>query len=311
MKYILLFICSGLLSGTKFASAQLVTKTYSSSVMKAFVKGQTFAVLTEDQPFNSWFQSTLEKQWTVSPVTFISGTQLDTLVMSDKNFFIYAQTKDEKTGLNRMLTGDDIVKNKEYYIVFAQGGYKQSKLLYAAGTTGSKILGAFRYGPERAALGAGIVENEIMVALLNQSLQTVNEYKIRTEIKDSLKWSMSDENVKLLRDKTLLINYAYTDGSIAAEGEPLISEKVLYDYPYEFMVVSKDSVSILFEASTGEYCYLFLYFPAAKIKLEEDCGDIIVYDPFLKKILYYEDNMNGPWLEKWKLKQLVASIKRK
>ena len=293
------------------SSGQLVTKTYSSSVMKAFVKGQTFAVLTEDENFNTWFRATLDKQWTVSPVQFITITQLDSQVISDKNFFIYTQAKDEKTGLFRLVTSDDLTKNKEYFFVCAQGGYKQAKLLFSAGTSGSKILGSFRYGPDRAALTAGIIENEIMIALLNQSLQTIIEQKIRTEIKDSLKWAMSDENVKLLRDKTLLINYAYTDGSILVEDEVLIAEKALFDYPYEYLVIAKDSVQILFDASSGEYAYLFFYFPTAKIKLEEDCGDIIIYDPFLKKVLYYEDNMNGPWLEKWKIKQLVSAIKRK
>ena len=311
LKYTILLLCLICLLTINSVSGQLVTKTYSSSVMKAFNKGQTFAVLTEDQAFNKWFQSTLEKHWTVSQLTFISSAQLDTLVISDKNFFIYAQAKDEKTGLFRLVTGDDLTKNKEYFFVCAQGGYKQAKLLFAAGTSGSKILGSFRYGPDRAALTAGMIENEIMIALLNQSLQTIIEQKIRTEIKDSLKWAMSDENVKLLRDKTLLINYAYADGSILVEDEVLIAEKALFDYPYEYLVIPKDSVQILFDESSGEYAYLFFYFPTAKIKLEEDCGDIIIYDPFLKKVLYYEDNMNGPWLEKWKIKQLVSAIKRK
>ena len=99
------------------SSGQLVTKTYSSSVMKAFVKGQTFAVLTEDENFNTWFRATLDKQWTVSPVQFITITQLDSQVISDKNFFIYTQAKDEKTGLFRLVTSDDLTKNKEYFFV--------------------------------------------------------------------------------------------------------------------------------------------------------------------------------------------------
>ncbi|MEO6167976.1 MAG: hypothetical protein ABIO98_10715 [Chitinophagales bacterium] len=290
-------------------SAQVVSKTYSSAVMQAFIKGQTYAVLTSDDTFNKWFQSTLEKQWTVNSIQFISPSRLDSLVVSDKNFFLFVQAKDEKTSVIHLLTGDDLAKKKEFFIVLSQGGYKQSKLLFSAGTSGSKVLGSFRYGPDRAELTAGMLECEIMLSLFNQSLQAVVDKKIRSVVKDSVKWVITDENVGRLRDQTLLINHAYYDGTIALEEKPLVSEKVLEDYPYEYLVVSKDSVQLLFDESSGDYCYLFLYFPSARIKTEDDCGDIIMYDPFLKRILYYEDNMSGPWFEKWKMKQLISLVK--
>lgn len=289
--------------------AQIVSKTYSSAVMQAFIKGQTYAVLTTDDTFNKWFQSTLEKQWTVNPIQFISAAKLDSVVISDKNFILFPQSKDEKTAAVRLLTGDDLAKKKEFFIVLSQGGYKTSKLLFAAGATGSKVLGSFRYGPDRAELGAGMLESEIMLSLLNQSLQAVIDKKIRSVVKDSVKWVITDENVGRLRDQTLLINRSYYDGTIAHEEKPLVSEKVLEDYPYEYLVVSKDSVQLLFDESSGDYSYLFLYFPTVRFKTEDDSGDIIVYDPFLKRVLYYEDNMSGPWFEKWKLKQLIALVK--
>lgn len=293
------------------AAAQLVSKSYSTAIMKAFQNGQTYAVLTADASFNTWFQTTLEKQWTVSPIQYITAAQLDTAVISDRNFFLYPVAKDEKTAAIRLLTTDDLTKKREFFFVLSQGGYKQAKLLFAAGTGGSKVLGSFRYGPDRAELTAGKIDNEIMLSLLNQSLKTVIDYKIKSMVKDSVKWTLSDENDRQISEKTLLISRACTDGTIALDDKPLISDKVLSDYVYEYLVVSKDSIQTLFDESSGEYCYLMLYYPTAHFKTLEDCGDIIVYDPFLKKVLYYEDNLDGPWMEKWKLKQLMSAVKSK
>lgn len=310
-KIILPLLCLYVLANCTPATAQLVSKSYTSSVMKAFMNGQTYAVLTADAPFNAWFQSALEKQWTVSPLQFITPAQLDSAVISDRNFFLYAVAKDEKTSAIRQLTTDDLSKKREFFFVLSQGGYKQAKMLYAAGTGGSKVLGSFRYGPDRADLTAGMIDNEIMLSLLNQSLKVVMDYKIKSMVKDSVKWTISDENDKQISEKTLLISRACNDGTIALDDKPLVSSKVLSDYVYEYLIVSKDSIQTLFDESSGEYCYLMLYFPTAHFKTLEDCGDIIIYDPFLKKVLYYEDNLDGPWLEKWKLKQLMNAVKSK
>ncbi|MBK9732599.1 MAG: hypothetical protein IPO83_15200 [Chitinophagaceae bacterium] len=307
----LAFFCFCLLNNSIPGAAQIVSKSYTSATMQAFIKGQTYAVLTTDETFNKWFQSTLEKQWTVNQLQFISAAKFDTFVISDKNFFIYAEAKDEKTSAIRLLTGDDIAKKKEFFFVLSQGGYKQAKLLLAAGTSGSKVLGSFRYGPDRADLCAGMIENEIMLTLLNQSLQVVMEKQIKSMVKDSVKWTISDENDRQIADQTLLINEAYNNGKITLDDKTIITEKVMEDYPYDYLVISKDSVPLLFDESTGNYAYLFFYFPSAHLKSVDDCGDIIVYDPFLKKILYYEDNMAGPWFEKWKMKQLATAIKSK
>lgn len=294
-----------------FCSAQIVSKGYSAPVMQAFLKGETYVVLTNDDSFDEWLRSTMGKQWTVSQVQFITPVQLDSLVVSDKIFFLYAQAKDEKTGAARLLNSDDLAKKKEYYIVLSQGGYKQSKLLFAAGTTGSKVIGSFRYGPDRAELAAGMFECEMMFCLLNQSLQIVMERKVKSVVKDSVKWVITDENAGLIRDKTLLINRAYYDGAISLEEKPLVIDKVLDDYPYDYLIVGKDSATLMFDDPSEDYCYLFFYFPSPRLKVSEDSGDILVYDPLQKKMLYFEDNINGPWFEKWKMKQMLTFIKRK
>jgi hypothetical protein len=76
-------------------------------------------------------------------------------------------------------------------------------------------------------------------------------------------------------------------------------------------VVGKDSVQLLLDDPSGNYCYLFLYYPSAHFKTIDDCGDILVYDPAQKKMLYFGDNINGPWFEKWKMKEMISSIKAK
>src|SRR5262245_3256613 len=115
MKNFLLLIPSILISGIfSVSSAQIVSKGYSTSVMKSFGQGNTYAVLTNDSVFNRWFRSTLQKQWTVSSLQFIPEASLDTAVISDKNFFLFTEAKDDKTAVLRLLTSDDIVKKKEF-----------------------------------------------------------------------------------------------------------------------------------------------------------------------------------------------------
>lgn len=312
MKKVILFLfCLQLMQFDNALYAQMVSKSYTSSVMKAFIDGQTYAVLTDDEAFNLWLQSTLKKLWGVNAMQFIRESDLDSAVSGINNFFLYPFTKDSKTGAGRLLNSEDLANKREFYFVLSQGGYKQAKLLYASGTGGSKILGSFRYGPDRAEMTAGMLECEIMLALLNQSLQAVIDFKIRSTVKDSVKWTISDANDKLIADQTLLINRTYYDGTLSVEEKPLVSEKVLEGYLYEYLVIGKDSVQEFFDTSTGEYCYLFFYFPTARIKTTEDSGDIIIYDPYRKRVLYYEDNVNGPWFEKWKMKLLLAAIKSK
>ena len=300
-----------LLSRSVNLYSQIVAKGYSTPVMQAFQKGKTFAVLTNDETFNQWFRQALQKQWTINQLQFITAAKLDSIVSNDKNFFLFAQAKDEKTGVFHLLNADDLVKKKEFFVMLSQGGAKQSKLLFTSALTGPKILGSFRYGPDRAELTSGMMECEMLFSLLNQSLQVVIENKIKNEVKDSVKWVISDGYSKEIKDKVLLINRSYYNGAISLDDNPLITDKVLEDYPWDYLIVGKDSVAEMFNDPSGNYCYLFLYFPGARFKKTEDSGDILVYDPRQKKFLYFDDNLDGPWIEKWKMKALVAAAKRK
>lgn len=89
----LAFFCFCLLNNSIPGAAQIVSKSYTSATMQAFIKGQTYAVLTTDETFNKWFQSTLEKQWTVNQLQFISAAKFDTFVISDKNFLFMQKQK--------------------------------------------------------------------------------------------------------------------------------------------------------------------------------------------------------------------------
>jgi len=275
------------------------------------MKGKIFAVLTNDDQFNKWYQSTVQKVWSCSEIQFITAAELDSAVRSDKNFFLFPQAKDDKTAAVHLLNSDDITKKKEFYVVLSQGGYKQTKLLFTSALTGTKIIGSFRYSPERSEITAGMTECEMLIALLNQSMQVIMAYQIKNEVKDSVKIVITDEFASQIAEKTLIINQAYTDGSIALEDKPIITEKVLADYPYESQVVAKDGLEDMLSGDTEAYCYLFFYFPSQYIKPSDDSGDILVYDPAQKKFLYYDDNLDGPWFEKYKMKDMVYAIKSK
>jgi len=307
MKKILLFIFIAA-NLTQSVFAQVVTKTFNTPAIQAFAKGKTYAILTNDDGFNQWWQSTLQKVWTSSDLNFIPATSLDSIVISDKNIFLFAQAKDDRTAAVHLLNSDDITKKKEFYVVLTQGGYKQSKLLFTPATTGPKVIGSFRFAPDRADLTAGMFECEMLLALLNQSVQVIVDSKIKSEVKDSVKYVITDPNADQIKDKTLLINRAYNDGSIALEGKPIISDKVLNDYPYPYQIVGKDSVNDLVNDGSN-YAYLFFYFPSQYLKTTDDVGDILVYDPSQKKFLYFDDNMDGPWFDKSKLKDMIYAIK--
>ncbi|MBS1657395.1 MAG: hypothetical protein JST18_04780 [Bacteroidetes bacterium] len=291
--------------------AQLVTKSASAPAMQAFGSSRVFALLTGDQQFDEWYQAAVQRVWTVSAISFAPATALDSLVVSDKNFFLFAQAKDDRSSIMHLLNSDDITKKKEFIVVLSQGGYKQSKLLFTPALTGPKIIGSFRFSPERAELTAGMVECEMLIALLNQSVQIILERNIKTEVKDSVKYVISDGLANQIADKTLLINKAYNDGSISLEDKPLISDKVLSDYPYPYELTEKASLENQLSGETESFCYLFFYFPSQYIKVSEDSGDILIYDPAQKKFLYFEDNMDGPWFEKWKMKDMVYAIRAK
>ena len=61
----------------------------------------------------------------------------------------------------------------------------------------------------------------------------------------------------------------------------------------------------------ANHVYLFLYYPSSYVKESDDSGDILVYDPTQKKMLYYEDNRMGPWMEKGEFKEMVYGIKQR
>jgi hypothetical protein len=298
-----------LLLAAAVSPAQIVTKDFDSPVMQSFISGKTYAVLSNDADFDEWFQGIVERHWTVSQVSFIKPAELDSLVRSDKNFILFAQAKDDKSSSMRLLNTDDLAKKKEYYVVLSQGGHKQTKLLFTTALTGAKIIGSFRYSPERASIGAGRIEGEMLLALMNQSLQIIIERQIKSEVKDSVKYVITDELAAQIADKTLLFSLAYTDGSISLEDKPLLTQKVMQDYPYAYEEVEHDAVESRLENDPAAYAYLFLYFPSQYIKVSDDSGDILVYDPAQKKFLYFDDNLNGPWFEKWKMKDLVYAIK--
>jgi hypothetical protein len=289
--------------------AQIVTKSASAPAMQAFSNGRVFAVLTGDEQFDEWYQTAVGRVWSVSTILFTSAASLDSLVLSDKNFFLYAQAKDDRSSAMHLLNSDDITRKKEFYVVLSQGGYKQTKLLFTPALTGPKIVGSFRFSPERAELTAGMMECEMLIALINQSVQVILERNIKTEVKDSVKYVISDALANQIAEKTLLINQAYNDGSISLEDKPIVSDKVLGDYPYPNELTDKVTLEDQLRGDSEAFCYLFFYFPSQYIKVSEDSGDILVYDPAQRKFLYFEDNLEGPWFERWKMKDLIYAIK--
>ena len=134
-KLCLLIAALGFLSISFRSSAQIVSKDFDSPVVQAFMKGKIFAVLTNDDQFNKWYQSTVQKVWSCSEIQFITAAELDSAVRSDKNFFLFPQAKDDKTAAVHLLNSDDITKKKEFYVVLSQGGYKQTKLLFTSALT--------------------------------------------------------------------------------------------------------------------------------------------------------------------------------
>lgn len=294
--------CSG-------ATAQIVTKSASAPAMQAFQSGRVFAVLTGDLQFDEWYQGALQRVWNVSAISFIAASSLDSLVLSTANFFLFPQAKDDRTAAMHLLNSEEITAKKEFFIVLSQGGYKQTKLLFTPALTGPKIIGSFRFSPERAELTAGMMECEMLMALLNQSVQIILERNIKTEVKDSVKFVISDAFAGMMADKTLLVNKTYNDGSISLDDKPIIGDKVLSDYPYGLELTDKASLENQLSGDSEAYCYLFFYFPSQYIKATEDSGDILVYDPAQRKFLYFDDNLEGPWFEKWKMKDLIYAIK--
>ena len=291
--------------------AQMITKGCNAPAIKAFQQqGHLYVVLTDDTSFNQWLRAAVKEQWTASSYGFINSTDIDSSVRSDKNFLLYAQSKDEKAVIH-LLNTDDVQKKKEFYIVLSQGGYKQTKYLFSAPLNGPKVVGSFRFAPESTNFTIGMKECELLLSLLNQSLKIIIDNRIKTEVKDSVKWMISDGNASSIKEKTLLISRAYNDGTFSLDDKDIISNKVLEDYPFDYSLVGRDSAEILLNDGSSNYCYLLFYFPAPRFKTTDDSGDILVYDPSQKKFIYFEDNMDGPWFEKWKMKEMVAAIKAK
>jgi len=291
-------------------SAQVITKDYNSAAMQAMVKGKTYAILTNDSTFNQWWRQALDGVWTVSTVTYITSAQLDTVVKSDKNVFLFAQARDKSGAAVHLINSDDITAKKDFLVILAQGGAKQSKYLFTPATSGPKIIGYFRYSPERADVTAGMLEGEMLLAFMNQSLQIIVDNKIKGSVRDSV-WDRIYVDAPQIKDKTMLFNKAYSDGTIALSKKVLLSDKVVEDYPYEYKETSPDTVKDILKNNPANYVYLFLYYPSSYVNQADDSGDILVYDPTQKKMLYYDDNLTGPWMEKSEFKDMIYAIKQR
>ncbi len=276
--------------------------------MKLFANCTTFAILTDDDSYNEWFTRVLEHHWTVRPFRLIQRSQLDSLVLSDRNFFLYAQTRDEKGAGMRLAGKADFDAQKELVYVLSQGGHKQAKYLFTTALSGPRILSAFRYAPARAAETAGPWEAEMLIAYLNQSLELILKHQIKGAVRDSVRDRIC-RNAPRIADKTMLFNESYTDGTIMLEKKVLMSEKVIKDYPYRYQMVNRYSIGTKFQDAQLNPCYLFLYFPSQYVNQVDDGGDILVYDPIEKTFLYAEDNYGGPWFEKWELKDMLYLVR--
>ena len=289
------------------AHSQLLTKDSNNPAVKALIAGKTYAVLTGDDTFNEWFRGVVEKHWTVTTIEIINEQDLDTLVKSDKNIFLFTQSRDNRGGMH-LLTTEDIAEKKEYMFMLSQGGHKQTKTLFTSAISGPKIIAGFRYSPERAEATAGLLEAELLLALLNQSLQIVIENNIKGNVRDSVKERISRE-APAMAEKTLLVNQAYEDGTIELDKKVLVSDKTIESYSYNYQFVSKFDLESKLSDSSINPCYLFLYYPSNYVNQADDSGDILVYDPEQKKFLFMDDNYEGPWVEKWEIKDMSYYIK--
>ena len=305
--FLLTFISGAAILPSK---AQVVNKDYASAAVQALMKGNTYVVLTTDSTFNKWLHHALEEVWTVSKLTYITTTELDSFVKSDKNVFLFAQSRDDRGAAFHLVNGDDMSKKKEFTVILSQGGFHQTKYLFTPATSGPKIIGYFRYAPERAEVTAGMIEGEMLLAFMNQSLQIVIDNKVRGSVRDSI-WDHIYIESPQIKDKTMIFNKAYSDGTIILDKKVLLTDKLIEDYPYTNESMSPDSVKQMLNEEPGNYCYLFLYYPSAYVKQthSDDSGDILVYDAAQKKLLYYDDNLSGPWLEKSEFKDMLYAIK--
>ncbi|MCY7411178.1 MAG: hypothetical protein LH473_12970 [Chitinophagales bacterium] len=295
---------------SSFVKAQVITKGCSNASVKLMLHSKTYVVLTGDENFDTWMKATFEKHWMVAPFQFVTVTELDTLVKSDKRIFFFPQAKDDKTPSMRLLTTADIEAKKDMVFILSVGGFKQTKYLYTPATTGTKVIAFFKFSPTRAETTAGMIEPEIMIAFMNQSIQTVIDNKIKTEVKDSVSL-MICKNATAMVGKTLIVHNAYNDETIMLDDKVLINDKVLQDYPYTYQLKSKADIETIINDGSENFCYLFLYFPSQYVNQADDSGDIIVYDAGSKKILYYGENYEGPWVEKWEFKDLIYATKGK
>lgn len=303
--FLIIFI-SGVTSFT--STAQLVSRDFASVAVQALVKGNTYVVLTNDSTFNNWLHHSLDEVWAVSNLSYITATELDSFIKSDKNVFLFAQARDDRGAAFHLLNSDDLGKKKEFIVILSQGGYRQTKYLFTPGTTGPKIIGFFRYAPERADVTAGMIEGEMLLSFMNQSLQIIIDNKVRGAVRDSIKDHIFLESSQI-KDKTMIFNTAYSDGTIVLEKEELLSNKLVDDYPFTHESMGPEAVEQILNGDPGNYCYLFLYYPSAYVNRADDSGDILVYDFAQKKFLYYDDNVNGPWFEKGEFKDMVYMIK--
>lgn len=307
-RFFLVVLVSGVTILT--SKAQLVSRDFNSAAVQALVKGKTYVMLTEDSSFNQWLHHTLDEVWTVSDLTYITLAQLDSFLKSDKNVFLFAQARDDRGAAFHLLNSDDLNKKKEFTVILSQGGFRQAKYLFTPSTSGPKIIGHFRYAPERAEVTSGMIEGELLLAFLNQSLQIIIDNKMRGNVRDSV-WDRLYTEAAQIKDKTMIFNNAYSDGTIVLEKKVLVSEKLIEDYPFTYESMAPENVHQILNGEPGNYCYLFLYYPSAYVNQADDSGDILVYDVAQKKFLYYDDNLNGPWFEKSEFKDMIYAIKER
>ncbi|MEO5674095.1 MAG: hypothetical protein ABIQ74_05565 [Chitinophagales bacterium] len=288
--------------------AQLISKDFNNAAVQAMVNGKLNVVLTDDSTFNKWLKEALGKVWSVTSISFINSQELDTLVKSEKNVFLFAQAREDRGAAVHLLNAEDIAKKKDCIFMLSQGGFRQTKYLFTPATSGPKIIGFFRFSPERAATTAGNFELEMLLAFMNQSLQIIIDHKIRGSVRDSV-WDHIYNDAAQIKDKTLLFNKAYADGTIELDKKVLLNQKLIDDYPFDFQALTADSVKLILQNDPGNFCYLFLYYPSSYVNKADDSGDILVYDIAGKKFLYYDDNYDGPWMEKGEMKDMIYAIK--
>ncbi len=292
------------------SNGQVILKDFNNAAMQAMLKSGLNVVLSNDTVYNTWLKHAVNDVWSVVPVSFILPADLDTLAKSDKNVFLFAQARDEHGAAVHLLNSDDITKKRDCIYMISQGGVRQTKYLFTPATSGPKIIGFFRYSPERAETTAGNFELEMLLAFMNQSLQIITDHKVKGSVRDSV-WDHIYTEAPQIKDKTMLFNKAYSDGTIDLKKKVLLNDKIISDYPFEYHLTSPDTVKDILNHEPGNYCYLFLYYPSSYVNQADDSGDILVYDPSQKKFLYYDDNLDGPWFEKGEMKDMIYAVKER